>query len=252
MRRLLTLCACLALLCIAPLSAQTPDKPHVDLVLVLAVDASRSMDDARWNVQRKGYAAAIRSPEVLGAIRSSRHRSIAISMVAWGGLDEQQRIDDWHVVHDEKSAAAFASLIETMERPFAGARTNIAAAIDFSTKLILDSGFKASHGAPRRVIDVSGDGVQNEPAPQCQKPAGAAQSSLLSGGGLECMRSVAVQNDITVNGLAIKDMPGSLIGSYYQSEVIAGHAAFVIVVENPKDLEAFTRAVRRKLILEIS
>ena len=40
----------------------------VDLLLVLAADVSRSIDETEFNLQRKGYASAITDPRVLRAI----------------------------------------------------------------------------------------------------------------------------------------------------------------------------------------
>ena len=59
--------ACL-LFCLAanPVSAKTP----VDLVLALAVDVSRSVDNEEAHLQRQGYIQAFRDPEVVAAIQT--------------------------------------------------------------------------------------------------------------------------------------------------------------------------------------
>ena len=105
----------------------------VDLLLVLAADVSRSIDDDEFNLQRKGYAAAITDPEVLSAIIGGRHHAIAVTFIEWSGTGEQNVVVDWTVVRDGEAAAAIATTIATAPRSFVG-RTGIGAAIDFAVQ----------------------------------------------------------------------------------------------------------------------
>ena len=217
---------------VAPARAQ-----NVDLLLVLAADVSRSIDEGEFNLQRKGYAAALSDPNVLRAITSGPNRSIALTFVEWSGADEQKTVVDWSMVHDGEDAAVIASQILAAPRAFLS-RTSISAAIDFS----LDRFKAAPQAADRRVIDVSGDGTSN---------AGRAVTDA---------RDEAVAKGVTVNGLAIINTqaspgftthtqpPGGL-PNYYKENVIGGNGAFLLVVEN---FDSFAEAMTRKLISEIA
>jgi len=210
---------------------------NVDLLLVLAADVSRSIDDGEFALQRKGYAAALSDPRVLKAITGGPNQSIALTFVEWSSADEQKTVVDWTVVHDGEDAAVIAGQILAAPRSFL-ARTSISAAIDFS----MDRFTTAPVAADRKVIDVSGDGTSN---------AGRSVTEA---------RDEAVAKGVTINGLAIINTqaspgftthtqpPGGL-PEYYRQNVIGGTGAFLLVVEN---FETFTEAMTRKLVSEIA
>jgi hypothetical protein len=222
----------------AALAAAFPARAEpVDLLLVLAADVSRSINDEEFNLQRKGYAAALTDPHVLAAITGGANRSIALSFVEWSGSGEQKIVVDWTTVHDGEDAAVVASAILSAPRSFLS-RTSISEAIDFSVAQLANA--KAS--AERKVIDISGDGTSN---------AGRSVTEA---------RDEAVARGITVNGLAIINTqinPGFLshtqppggLPTYYRENVIGGTGAFLLVVEN---FETFTEAMTRKLVSEIA
>ena len=79
---------------------------RVDLLLALAMDVSRSMDQSKFTTQREGYAAAISNPQVLSAIRSGAHQKIAICFIDWSGPFEQKLVVDWSVVVMPRSTSA--------------------------------------------------------------------------------------------------------------------------------------------------
>jgi hypothetical protein len=209
----------------------------VDLLLVLAADVSRSIDDDEFNLQRKGYAAAITDPQVLRAITGGRHHAIAVTFVEWSGAAEQNVVVDWTVVRDEEAAAAIASAILSAPRSFVG-RTAIGAAIDFGVQRLQASPARSERG----VIDVSGDGTSN------------------SGRGVTEARDEAVAAGITINGLAIANnrsspgyafhtQPPGGLPKYFKDNVIGGPGGFLITVE---DFHSFADAVTRKLVAEIA
>src|SRR3954449_12019706 len=103
----------------------------VDLLLVLAADVSRSIDDGEFNLQRKGYAAAMTDPRVLRAIAGGRNHAIAITFIEWSGASDQNVVVDWTVVRDEEAAGGIAATMIAAPRSFLG-RTSISAAIDYS------------------------------------------------------------------------------------------------------------------------
>jgi hypothetical protein len=219
---------------LAPLPARAET---VDLLLVLAADVSRSIDDAEFDLQRKGYAEALSDPRVLKAITGGANRAIAMSFVEWSGSGEQKIVVDWTVIHDGEDAGAVAQQILGAPRSFLS-RTSISEAIDFSVAQL----GQAPAAADRKIVDISGDGTNN------------------AGRQVTDARDEAVANGITINGLAIINTqtrpgftmhtqpPGGL-PSYYRENVIGGPGAFLLVVEN---FASFTDAMTRKLVSEIA
>jgi hypothetical protein len=213
----------------ALLTAASPvamaDTP-VDLQLVLAVDASGSVNQYRFDLQKQGYAAAFRNPRVVKTIRSGIAGAIAVTVVQWTGPDLQIQVIDWTVIHDEASANKFAAAIEDTPRQLFSGGTSISGAIDYGVALLLKSRFKES----RRVIDVSGDGSNNRGRP------------------VVLARDDAVRAGITINGLPILALePG--LDKYYWDYVVGGPGAFMVTAQN---YEQFGEAVLKKLITEIA
>jgi len=212
----------LALATDAPAAAQTA----VDLQLVLAVDASGSVDHVRFELQKRGYVAAFRHGRVLDAIRSGPNRAIAATMVQWTGPTLQVHVVGWTRVGDEETAEVFAGAIERTPRHLFGGGTSISGAIDFATTLFPKSPFRGA----RRVIDVSGDGSNNRGRP------------------VTLARDEAVTAGIGINGLPILALEPDLDHYYYDS-VIGGPGAFVVAA---RDYETFADAILKKLITEIA
>lgn len=232
LRRLLPILALAFCASAGPAMADT-----VDLALVLAVDVSRSIDDGEYDLQRKGYAAALSDPRVLRAILSGENGRIALCYFEWSGEASQQVVVDWTVIHDAESAGRVAAQLQEAPRPFAN-RTSLGVAIDYAMALL----GRTSHRATRRVIDVSGDGTNTNGV----EPAAA--------------RDTAVAQGITINGLVIDNPhempwmpwhthpPGGL-DAYYREHVAGGPGAFVMKADN---FEAFATAIIDKLVREIA
>jgi hypothetical protein len=221
-RRPAIIAAVLAGLTAAPAFAQTT----VDLQLVLAVDASGSVDHYRFELQKRGYVAAFRHPRVLEAIRSGPNQSIAVIMMQWTGPAMQIPVTGWSRVGDEEGAMTFAAAIERAPRQLFGGGTSISGAIDFSTALFSHSPYPGG----RRVIDISGDGSNNRGRP------------------VTLARDEAVAAGFGINGLPILALEPDL-DRYYQNNVIGGPGAFVVAA---RDFEAFGEAILKKLITEIA
>lgn len=209
----------------------------VDLLLVLAADVSRSVDHSKFQLQREGYAAAISNPRVLDAIASGPNRRIAICFVEWSGFGNQKLVVDWTIVSDANSARAFGDQLAEAPRSFAD-RTSISGGIEFAMAQFE----RAPYAAKRRTIDVSGDGTNN------------------SGRDVGMVRNEAVAQGVTINGLVIlserplpwnpehTNPPGGL-PKYFETNVIGGPGAFVIVAE---DFKSFGQALISKMIAEIA
>ena len=155
MLEMLSLLACLACAEAAPLPAIGDGAP-VDVELVLAVDISQSMDEEEFALQRAGYVEALRHPDFINAVRSGSRGRIALAYFEWAGVVRDDGVIAWQIIDGEHSANAFADKIAA--RPFRSFRgTSISGALGFGAGLLERTGFSA----PRRVIDVSGDGPNN-------------------------------------------------------------------------------------------
>jgi hypothetical protein len=238
-KRIMALCAALVVSAgVASISHPArADDEQADLLLVLAADVSRSVDERKFKLQRDGYAAAIVDPRVVRAMTTGATGRIALSFMEWASDGEQIVIIDWTAIAGEGDAQAVSRRIREAPRAFMG-RTSISAAIDYSMSMLARSPFVA----PRRVIDVSGDGTNN------------------SGRPVTAARDAAVAQGITINGLVIlSDVPlptnplhthppGGLT-AYYESNVIGGPGAFVVEAES---FEAFGQLLVSKLVKEIA
>jgi hypothetical protein len=209
----------------------------VDLLLVLAADVSRSIDSAKFQLQREGYAAAISDPRVLDTIRSGHNGRIGLSFVEWSGVGAQHVVIDWMAIGDTATAKDFGDRLIEAPRSFAD-RTSISGAIDFA----MSEFDQAPFGSARRTIDISGDGTNN------------------AGREVGALRDEAVGKGITINGLVIlsdnplswnpdhTNPPGGL-DNYYRNNVVGGPGAFVMVAQN---FNSFGEAIINKMIAEVA
>ena len=205
----------------------------VDLLLVLAVDVSESIDRREARLQRLGHAEALIDPQVIAAIDSGRHGRIAITYLEWAGPKEQRQVIGWTLVEGRESAGTVNKAL--LAEPISGGYwTSISSALETADRLIAAAPFTA----PRRVIDLSSDGRNN-----AGEPLGAARKRVLDRG-------------ITINGLPVMAMrrnftwpPIPYLDRYFTDCVIGGAGSFSEPVEHYDD---FARAVRRKLIREIA
>ncbi|MEH2503193.1 MULTISPECIES: DUF1194 domain-containing protein [unclassified Bradyrhizobium] len=207
--------------------------PTVDLELVLAVDVSYSMDMDELALQREGYAQAIVSKEFLQALKSGPNGRIAITYFEWAASTDQKIIIPWRVIDGPETADAVAN--EIVKTPIRRAsRTSISGAINFAMPLFDES----PHRGLRRVIDISGDGPNNNGAP------------------VLIARDAALEKGIVINGLPImvkepsySTMDIDNLDLYYEDCVIGGPGSFVVTI---KDRDKFKEAIRTKLLLEIA
>ena len=205
----------------------------VDVELILAVDVSYSMDMDELAIQREGYAQAIISKEFLQALKTGPNGKISVTYFEWAASSDQKIIIPWRVIDGPETADAVAN--EIMKTPIRRAsRTSISGAINFAVPLFDEN---PNHGL-RRVIDISGDGANNNGAPV----TGA--------------RDAALEKGIIINGLPImvkepsySTMDIDNLDFYYEDCVIGGPGSFVVSI---KDRDKFKEAIRAKLLLEVA
>jgi hypothetical protein len=198
---------------------------QVDVLLVLAIDASGSLSDKRLTLQREGHARAVESVAFLDAVAAGHHSCVALTALEWSNSGRQDQAVPWSVIEDASSAQAFGSALLRAPRPIPGF-TSISGAIDVSSRLLA----RAPYAAARRVIDISGNGQNND-----GRSAAAARDDALAQGA-------------TINGLPILDAVGDL-DTYYAENVIGGPGAFMVVA---RDLGSFAQAILKKLTTEIA
>ena len=206
--------------------AQTDPRPTTDILLVLAVDASGSVNQTRFELQRHGYAEAFRDPQVLNAIRGLSTGSIAVTMVQWTGPAMQVQVVPWMLIKDAATAKAFADAIEAAPRQLFGGGTSLSGAIDHAMLLLPSAPYRGL----KRVIDISGDGSNNR------------------GRDVREARDEAVRAGVIINGLPIVSIEPDL-DKYYFNNVIGGPGSFIVPADS---YDNFAKAIVRKLILEIA
>lgn len=206
---------------------------QVDVELVIAVDISFSMDSDEQELQRDGYISALTSREFLDAVRKGPTGRIAVTYVEWAGMNDQRVIVPWQMIDGPEAADAF---VETLNRSPTrrASRTSISGALRFSAALFDDTPFKGL----RKVIDVSGDGTNN-------------QGEIVT-----TVRDATVAKGITINGLPIMlkesnvgflDIPN--LDEYYEDCVIGGVGSFTVPARGKAQ---FIDAIRKKLLLEVA
>jgi len=209
---------------------------NTDLLLVLAADVSRSIDEGEFELQRKGYAAALSDPRVLAAIRSGSNGTIAICFVEWSGAGEQTVVVDWTVIRDDEDAGGLSASILAAPRSFMG-RTSISGAIDFAMERFA----AAKPRSNRRIIDISGDGTNNS-----GRPVTEARDQALAEG--VTINGLAIVNDKPNPGYAFHTQPPGGLPDWYRQNVIGGPGSFLRVIE---DFRSFADAMTNKLVNEI-
>lgn len=226
--------ACLLSLLIAAHSALAQDRKEVDLVLALAVDISGSIDPEEARLQRQGYVQAFRDKEIVRAILGGPNGRIAVAYFEWSDSWMQKLLIDWTLLDSENAIVSFAQRLD--QAPISIARrTSISGAMRYAIPLFA----RAPYAADRKVLDISGDGSNND-------------GMLVTD-----MRHETLKERIVINGLPImNDRPNPFgfpnetdLDRYYLHCVVGGPRSFVEVARNFED---FPRAVRKKLLQEVA
>lgn len=214
---------------------QTPDT--VDVEIVLAVDASGSVNKDELQLQLNGIATAFRDPAVLKAISRGVHQTIAVSMLIWSDAAYSKHPTKWFLVNSSETAEKFAKKVETFNNrhgaltAIGGGGTGLGSGLAYALNMLEINNIHAL----RKIVDVSGDGPETTPW---------NKGAII----LPTARAIANKNKITVNGLAIQTDIADLV-AWYQQHLITGPGSFTIAASNFKD---FARAIRLKLIREFT
>lgn len=229
--RILTFGAFLALALFNFQQARAADA--VDVELVLAVDVSLSMSPTELDIQRDGYAAALTDQRVIDAIAQGANGRIAITYIEWAGTATHHVVVPWTIIETRQDAEGIASRLSSTP-PSSARRTSISSALEFAADLFAESQYRGA----KRIIDISGDGPNNQGAPvQFTRDAVLAQGIIING------------LPLMTNGGLISAYDVEDLDRYYADCVIGGPGAFMIPVN---DWSQFPEAVRRKLVLELA
>ncbi len=211
--------------------------PPVDVEIVLAVDASGSVNRDELQLQLNGIAMAFRDPEILGAISLGTYQTIAVALLIWSDAGYPKYPTKWFLVSSALDAEKFAARVESFNdrhgalTAIGGGGTGLGSGLTFAINMLARNNIEGL----RKVVDVSGDGPETRPWNK-----GAIT--------LPAARVLAAINSVTVNGLAIETDIANLT-YYYRKNVLVGPASFVLTARNFED---FARAMKLKLLREFS
>ena len=230
---------CLWFLAASGLSVPAAQAQQVDLEIVLAMDGSGSISSDEFLLQVIGTAAALKDASVQHAILSGPTGRVAIAAVIWSDAAFPKYPTEWHLLNSSQSIDAFAERLLNFNTPAnaskrqgkGGGGTGIGDGIVYALEMIRGNKFNGA----RKVVDVSGDGVETDP---WFKKAFTLPDA----------RELARAQGVTINGLAILTDNWKL-HQYYRAEVISGPGAFVVKAVN---FDAFAVAIRNKLLREMS
>jgi len=222
-----------ALLLIAP-PATAEDRPGIDLALAMGIDISGSIDPDEARLQREGYVQAFSDPEIRHAILGGANGRIAVAYFEWSDSWMQKLLVDWTLLDSNAAIEAFAAELSRLPISIAR-RTSISGALRYAVPLFE----RLPYDADRKVLDISGDGSNND------------------GGLVTTARYEALKQRIVINGLPIMNGRPNPFGfpaeadldSYYEHCVIGGPRSFVEIAH---DFDDFPRAVRKKLLQEVA
>jgi len=192
----------------------------VDLELALLVDVSGSVSSTEFNLQRQGYVDAFNS-----LYNSSSAGTIAATLVYWSGTNQQSQVVGWTLINSDATSEAFASSILGTTQLYQG-MTAPGSAINFTTPLFTNNGYEGT----RLVMDVSGDGSQNE------------------GANTLAARNAAVAAGFVINGLPILGSESGL-DTWYQNNIVGGTGSFM---ETANSFDDFGTAVNNKIVREVT
>jgi len=194
------------------------------LALVLALDVSSSVDDAEYILQRDGLAAALDDPGIRSAILDGDGH-VAMAIYEWSGRRQRELISDWTRLHDDAAIDEVIQTLRSTPRSYSRFPTAMGYALGYGATLL-----SRGPDCDRQVIDLSGDGENNE-----------GFSPTLA------YRNFPFRN-VTVNGLAVLGGTKDVV-DYFDREVRFGTGAFV---ETSQGYQGYQEAMTRKLFRELN
>lgn len=194
------------------------------LALVLALDISSSVNQREYDIQLQGLAQAFRTPAVIEAILTPVGVGVAAIIYEWSGYNQQDIVIPWTMLDSESAILDVATTLAAHRRPYSDLTTALGKSVEYGAMM-----FWRAPSCARKVIDISGDGENND------------------GVGPEFYRAQGKLNGITINGLVVEGAVPDPV-AYYQNFVIQGPGAFVA---RARDFDDYPSVMIGKLLREI-
>ena len=211
-----------ALLVMAGITAGPASASDVRLELSLLVDDSGSVSSTEFNLQKTGYVNVFNNTFYNNVIGSG---AIAVNLVYWSGASQQNEVVPWTILNSQTAVDNFRTAISATTQQFSGL-TAPGSAINYAVTSLLNNGISSD----RQVIDISGDGSQNDGF-----TTATARNNALTAG------------IDAINGLAILGSEANL-ETWYNNNIKGGTGAFVLVAN---DFGDFSTAINQKITREI-
>jgi len=149
------------------LLATAAQAQQVDLEIVLAMDGSGSISSDEFLLQVIGTAAALEDASVQHAILPGPTGHVAIAAAIWSDAAFPKYPTEWHLLSSPQSIDDFAQRLLNFNNPAnagerqgkGGGGTGIGDGIVYALEMIRSNNFNGT----RKVVDVSGDGVETDP-----------------------------------------------------------------------------------------
>ena len=212
--------------CIMALAVSTSAFAQCRLALALGMDISSSVNRAEYDIQLRGLAAAFRDPEVIAAALAEPDAYVMALPFEWSGRMQQEAIGTWTPLQNTSDIAAFADRMDAHQRRYENFSTGIGTAVEFA----LEAFDALPVMCERLVIDLSGDGVNND-----------GPAAIQYFGQLDRM-------GVTLNALVIAGSDPDPV-QHYAAQVIYGPDAFLMIAEG--GFEDYPELIKAKLIREM-
>lgn len=203
-----------------------------DINMVVALDRSESVGFEDRHRQVESLAAALVDPRFVAAVKAGWHGRLGLTVMTWSSFERTHVVVPWTAIGSREDADRVVAAMRDYEAVGADAehkpQTDISLAISAGMRLLSEAPFDAT----KRIINVIGDGIDN------------------FGGDAFIDRDLALENDVTINGLVhAKGAAIPIVVRFFETQVIGGPYAFVVSAPTP---DSFTSAMLRKMLMEIA
>ncbi len=201
---------------------------------------SRSTSPIRWTRRSRRCSAratstGITSREFMHALRGGMHGKVAVTYFEWAGPYDQKIVVPWRLIEGPESRRCLRQRDRARALPARLAHLDLGRARCSPSRCSTAAAIRGI----RRVIDVSGDGANN------QRSAGHPGARRPGRGRHHHQRPA----DHAEAAELASPWISSNLDIYYEDCVIGGPGAFVIPI---RERDQFKEAIRTKLVLEIA
>ncbi len=202
---------------------------QVDMVLVLAVDVSDSVDDAEYILQKRGIVEALLNKEFKNTLEQCNDSGIAVTYLEWSGDNsnsgQSAQLVGWTLLKNGNDLRRFSDQVMAAQR-LTNAATDIEISLLSSEALIEEN---APYASASKVILVSGDGVQNvSPRNSLITTLPNEEAQIRRDEALRYTSRRLVEKGYQISGLAISSASSPIdLEEYFSQNVVGGVGASV-------------------------